>query len=47
MQGELTVEQVKEIFFTHFDSCAVMVRAAQAQRLTERLQARGFNTLYG
>jgi len=47
MQGKLTVEQVKEIFFTHFDSCAVMVRAAQAQRLTERLQARGFNTLYG
>lgn len=47
MRGELTVDQVKEIFFAHFDSSALLVRSAQAQRLTERLQARGFNTLYG
>ena len=47
MRGALTIEQVKELFFSHFDSCALLVRAAQAQRLTERLQAHGFNTLYG
>jgi len=47
MRGELTIEQVKQIFFAHFDSSALIVRSAQAQRLTERLQARGFNTLYG
>ena len=46
MRGEVTVDQVRETFFAHYDSSVLLVRAAQAQRLTERLQARGFNTLY-
>ena len=46
MRGEVTVEQVRQAFFAHYDSSIVLVRAAQAQRLAERWQAHGFNTLY-
>jgi len=47
MRGEVTVEQVKQVFFAHYDSSIVLLRAAQSQRLAERWQAHGFNTLYG
>ncbi len=46
MRGQVTVEQVRQTFFAHYDSSVVLVRAAQAQRLAERWQAHGFNTLY-
>lgn len=46
MRGELSIGDVRDVFFAHFDSCAQLVRAAQAQQLTERLQECGFNTLY-
>lgn len=46
MRGEVSVDQVRATFFAHYDSSLILVRAAQAQRLAERLQARGFNTLY-
>jgi hypothetical protein len=45
MRGEITIDDVKTLFFAHFDSCARIVRDAQTQRLTERLQASGFNIL--
>ena len=45
MRGEITIDDVKTLFFAHFDSCARIVRDAQTQRLTERLQAAGFNVL--
>ena len=45
MRGEITIDDVKTLFFAHFDSCAQIVRDAQAQRLTERFQAEGFNIL--
>jgi hypothetical protein len=46
MRGEITIDDVKTLFFAHFDSCAKVVRDAQKQRLTERYQAGGFNILY-
>jgi len=46
MRGEVTVEQVKQTFFAYYDSSVVLLRAAQSQRLAERWQAHGFNTLY-
>ena len=46
MRGQVTVEQVRQTFFAHYDSSVVLMRAAQAQRLAERWQAHGFNTLY-
>ena len=46
MRGELSVEDVKSVFFAHFDSCAHIVHAEQARQLTEKLQTCGFNTMY-
>lgn len=46
MRGQVTVEQVRQTFFAHYDSSIVLLRAAQTQRLAERWQAHGFNTLY-
>lgn len=46
MRGELSVEDVKGVFFAHFDSCAHIVHAEQARQLTEKLQEVGFNTMY-
>jgi hypothetical protein len=46
MRGEINLQKARELFFAYFDSTATIVRATQAQRLIERLQANGFNTLY-
>lgn len=45
MRGEITIDDVKTLFFAHYDSCAVIVRNAQKQLLTERYQAGGFSVL--
>ncbi len=46
MRGEINVHKARELFFAYFDSVLPIVRNAQSQRRTERLQAAGFNTLY-
>ena len=45
MSGDVSIDNVKDLFFEHFDNCARVVRAAQAKRLTQEFEALGFNTL--
>lgn len=45
MRGEITIDDVKTLFFAHFDSCAKIVREAQSQRLVEKFQEAGYNIL--
>lgn len=44
--GELTVEEVRTVFYAHFDATAVIVRCKQKKLLLKRLQDSGFNTVY-
>ena len=46
MSGELKVDDAKQMFFDHFDSCAKRVREEQTRRLLTKYEANGFNTLY-
>lgn len=47
MRGEVGVDEVRELFFALYDSCAQLVRAEQTRRLLAQLEEHGFNTLYG
>ena len=47
MRGEVSVDEVRELFFALYDSCAQLVRAEQTRRLLAQLEEHGFNTLYG
>lgn len=44
--GELTVEEVRTVFYAHFDSQAAIVRCRQKESVVKQLEQCGFNTVY-
>ena len=44
--GELTVEEVRTVFYAHFDAQATIVRCKQKDFIVKQLEQCGFNTVY-
>ena len=44
--GELTVEEVKTVFFAHFDAQATIVRCKRKEFIVKQLEQCGFNSVY-
>ena len=44
--GELTVEEVRTVFYAHFDAQAAIVRCKQKESVVKQLEQCGFNTVY-